>query len=269
MSHHIPLVRGRAGGEPREGRLSRKGGAMGTRTSIWAGTAAFVTALGSLLVAGPDDGGGVEPRRSGVTAKTIAVGLPYVNFEALKSLGVTIDDGSFPDAYNGVIKMINAHGGVNGRKLVLSMAEMNPSVPAEATSSCTQLTEDDQVFIAIAPVFPDCYQVTHNTPVIIGSLPGTIAGFGGARLRPHPAGRELRPAAAGRLQEGRRLQGQEGRHLLRCRLRRPRSEGRAGLAQEVGCARGPDRRGQRAGDRRRCVRPGKSSPSPSASRAPG
>ncbi len=147
---------------------------MRTRTSIWAGTAAFVTALGSLFVAGPTTAGASSPADQGVTAKTIAVGLPYVNFEALKSLGVTIDDGSFPDAYNGVIKMINAQGGVNGRKLVLSMAEMNPSVPAEATSSCTQLTEDDHVFISIAPVFPDCYQVTHNTPVLMGSLPGTI-----------------------------------------------------------------------------------------------
>ena len=54
------------------------------------------------------------------------------------------------------------------------MAEMNPSVPADATSSCTQLTEDDKVFIAIAPVFPDCYQATHDTPVLMGSLPGTL-----------------------------------------------------------------------------------------------
>ena len=49
---------------------------------------------------------------------------------------------------------------------------MNPSVPADATSSCTQLTEDDHVFVAIAPVFPDCYQQTHDTPVLVGSLPG-------------------------------------------------------------------------------------------------
>ncbi len=148
---------------------------MGTRTSIWAGTAAFVTALGSLLVAGPTTAGAASsPADQGVTATTIAVGLPYVNFEALKSLGVTINDGSFPDAYNGVIGMINKAGGVNGRKLVLSMAEMNPSVPAEATSSCTQLTEDDHVFVAIAPVFPDCYQQTHLTPVLMGSLPGAL-----------------------------------------------------------------------------------------------
>src|SRR5580698_10903600 len=134
MSHINQSVGGRAGREPREGR-SRKGGAMGTRTSIWAGAAALVTVLGSTLAVSPA-AGAASPADQGVTAKTIAVGLPYVNFEALKSLGVTINDGSFPDAYNGVIGMINKAGGVNGRKLVLSMAEMNPSVPAEATSSC-------------------------------------------------------------------------------------------------------------------------------------
>ena len=147
---------------------------MSTRTTIWAGAAALVTALGSLVVISPTGAGASSPADQGVTAKTISVGLPYVNFAALRSLGVTIDDGSFPNAYNGVIGMINAHGGVNGRKLVLHTVEMNPSVPAEATSSCTQLTEDDKVFISISPVFPDCYQQTHGTPVIAGSLPGAL-----------------------------------------------------------------------------------------------
>src|ERR1700677_1394965 len=126
MSHHVQSVGGRTRREPREGRLSREGGAMRTRTSIWAAGAALVTMLGSPLAFSPAAGAASSPADQGVTAKTIAVGLPYVNFAALASLGVTINDGSFPDAYNGVIGMINAKGGVNGRKLVLSMAEMNP-----------------------------------------------------------------------------------------------------------------------------------------------
>ena len=98
----------------------------------------------------------------------------YVNFAALKSLGVTINDGSFPDAYNAIVNNINAHGGINGRKIDLHLVEMNPALPAEAASSCAQLTEDDKVFVAISPVFPDCYQQTHDTPVIAGSLPGAL-----------------------------------------------------------------------------------------------
>jgi Periplasmic binding protein len=148
---------------------------MGTRTSIWAGAAALVTMLGSTLIFSPA-AGAASPADQGVTAKTISVGLPYVNFQALKSLGVTINDGNYPDAYQSVVAAINAKGGINGRKLVLHTVEMNPSVPAEATSSCTQLTEDDHVFVAIAPVFPACYQQTHVTSTIAGSLPEPLTG---------------------------------------------------------------------------------------------
>lgn len=147
---------------------------MGTRMSIWAAAAAFVTALGSMLAIGPTAAGAASPADQGVTATTINVGLPYVNFAALQSLGVTINDGSFPDAYNAVIAAVNAHGGINGRKLVLSAVEMNPAITASATSSCTQLTQDDKVFVSISPVFPDCYQQTYDTPVIAGSLPGAL-----------------------------------------------------------------------------------------------
>ena len=38
-----------------------------------------------------------------------------------------------------------------------------PSSPRTTTS-----------LLSIAPVFPDCYQTTHDTPVIAGSLPGTL-----------------------------------------------------------------------------------------------
>jgi hypothetical protein len=148
---------------------------MGTRTSIWAGAAALVTMLGSTLVFSPAAGAS-SPADQGVTATTISVGLPYVNFQALKSLGVTINDGNYPDAYQSVIDGINKQGGINGRKLVLHTVEMNPSVPAEATSSCTQLTEDDHVFVAISPVFPACYQQTHDTSTIAGSLPEPLTG---------------------------------------------------------------------------------------------
>ena len=73
-----------------------------------------------------------------------------------------------------MVKSINANGGIDGRKLKLAMVEMNPSLPADAASSCAQLTEDDHVFVSISPVFPDCYQQTYDTPVIAGSLPGSL-----------------------------------------------------------------------------------------------
>ena len=221
MSHNIQSVGGRAGREPRQGRLSRKGGAMGTRTSIWAAGAALATLLGSRLIFSPAAGAASSPADQGVTAKTIAVGLPYVDFAALKSLGVTINDGRFPDAYNGVIGMINAQGGINGRKLVLSMAEMNPSVPADATSSCTQLTEDDHVFVAIAPGLPGLLPADPRHARPRGIAAGHVAGLGAARLLPRPAGRGLDPLQLAAFKKAGDFKGKKVAHLLRRRLRRP------------------------------------------------
>ncbi len=137
--------------------------------------AALVTALGTLLVTSPAPAGAASsPADQGVTATTIQGGNPYVNFTALKSLGVNIDEGSFPDAYNAIAAYMNAHGGFAGRKLVMHYAEMNPAVPTDATASCSKLTEDEHIFVAFAPVFPDCYQTTHDTLVEGGSLPGAV-----------------------------------------------------------------------------------------------
>jgi hypothetical protein len=147
---------------------------MGIKRALPA-AAALVTVLGTLLVTGPAPAGAAtSPADQGVTATTIQAGNPYVNFTALKSVGVNINEGSFPDAYNAIAAYMNAHGGFDGRKLVMNYAEMNPAVAADATSSCTTLTEDDHSFVVFAPVFPACYQTTHDTLVEGGSLPGTV-----------------------------------------------------------------------------------------------
>lgn len=128
--------------------------------------------LGMTLAAPP--AGASSPADQGVTVKTISVGIPYVNFTALRSLGVTINEGSFPDAYGALIANMNDHGGVDGRKLIAHFVEMNPAVTSDSVSSCSTLTEDDHIFVAMSPVYPDCYQQDHDTLVIAGSLPGTL-----------------------------------------------------------------------------------------------
>jgi hypothetical protein len=158
-------------GEPRNG--SSRPSAIGIRTAL-SSAAALVTAVGAMLTASPTPAGASSPANQGVTSKTISVGIPYVNFIALKSLGVNINEGSFPDAYGAIIANMNAHGGVDGRKLVPHYFEFDPAVPANVTLSCAQLTEDDKIFISLSPVYPDCYQQDHDTPVIEGSLPGTL-----------------------------------------------------------------------------------------------
>jgi hypothetical protein len=69
---------------------------------------------------------------------------------------------------------MNAHGGVDGRRLVPYFVEENPAVPSSATAACTQLTEDDKAFIVLAPVYPDCFQQTYDTPTISGTLPSSV-----------------------------------------------------------------------------------------------
>ena len=81
---------------------------------------------------------------------------------------------AFLDVYTAIADNINAHGGINGRKIKMQMVEMNPALPADAASWWVQLTEDDHVFVSISPVFPDCYEQTYDTPVIAGSLPGAL-----------------------------------------------------------------------------------------------
>jgi hypothetical protein len=118
----------------------------------------------------------------GVTATTIRVGIPYVDVAAVKAVGVSIDWGSVPDAFNAIISNMNAHGGINGRRIVPYIVAVNPTGTAPAATACTQLTEDDSVFVAIAPLMPDCY-LQHGVPVIGAILqgassPGVAQNFG-------------------------------------------------------------------------------------------
>jgi hypothetical protein len=51
---------------------------------------------------------------------------------------------------------------------VAYLVAVNPLTPAPAATSCTQLTQDDKIFVAIAPLMPDCY-LAANVPTINGS----------------------------------------------------------------------------------------------------
>jgi hypothetical protein len=103
----------------------------------------------------------------GVTATTIRVGVPYIDVGApvLRTLGVDINYGSFPDAFNALIHNVNAHGGINGRKIVPYIVAVAPVGTAPAATACTQLTEDDAVFAVLAPLQTTCY-LEHNVAVV-------------------------------------------------------------------------------------------------------
>ncbi len=108
----------------------------------------------------------------GVTATTIRIGIPYVDVDAavLRADGLNMNWGSVPNAFNAVIDHINAHGGINGRKIVPYIVAVNPVGTAPAATACTQLTEDDTVFAVITPLEATCY-LQHNTPVVASIYP--------------------------------------------------------------------------------------------------
>jgi hypothetical protein len=104
----------------------------------------------------------------GVTATTIRIGIPYIDFSAIRKFGITLDQGNFPDAYNAIIADLNAHGGVDGRKLVPYLLAVSPVGTAPAATACTQLDADDKIFAAIGPFEPSCF-LQQGVPTIAGS----------------------------------------------------------------------------------------------------
>src|SRR5215475_15765160 len=85
---------------------------------------------------------------TGVTDKTIKIGVALVDFECIAPYIQTtrIDEYKVYDAF---IADINAKGGVAGRKLVPVYHTFCPIVPAPALALCTQFTEDDRVFAVL------------------------------------------------------------------------------------------------------------------------
>ena len=110
----------------------------------------------------------------GVTKTSIAVGIPYVDLAAVdKQFGLHIDQGSYQDAYNALFASVNAHGGINGRRLVPVFAAVNPTGTAAAAVACTKLTDDTPVFVALGPLSPECY-LEHGIPTMNSTVTGTL-----------------------------------------------------------------------------------------------
>ncbi len=139
--------------------------------AIGLSTLALVTStVISALPASAASGGSGDATGQGVTATTIRVGVPYVDLAAVRQYGVTLDHGNYPDAYNALIAHINAQGGIDGRKLVPFLVAVNPVGTAAAATACTQLAQDDKVFVAFAPQQPDCYLTQYGVPTINGTF---------------------------------------------------------------------------------------------------
>jgi branched-chain amino acid transport system substrate-binding protein len=144
------------------------------KTRIIAGLAAAVA--GMMVV--PTVAAGA-PTSRGVTTKSISIGVPYVNLKApdLIKLGLNLNNGNYEDAYKALVANINAQGGVNGRKIKAYLVPVDPIGTAPTQTACSQLTEDDQVFIALGPVEPDCF-LEANVPTIQAAFTGSLPSKG-------------------------------------------------------------------------------------------
>ena len=133
-------------------------------------TSALILAAFAVVGGGGDASGAADAPTQGVTATSIRVGIPYVDLASVRKFGITLDQGSFPDAYNAIISNLNANGGIDGRHVVPYLVAVNPVGTGPAITACTQLSEDDSVFVAITPQQADCFLQQHHVPTISGAF---------------------------------------------------------------------------------------------------
>jgi hypothetical protein len=108
----------------------------------------------------------------GVTASTIKIGLSYPDLAALAKAGyINIDNGDYPSIAKALVDDINAHGGVDGRKLELFLGKYSVIGNTDQLAACTKLTQDDQVFMILGGFIGDnnlCAIQQYSTPEIFG-----------------------------------------------------------------------------------------------------
>ena len=141
------------------------------RKAITAMAVALVSMTGLIQLVAVGAAGAAQDGQ-GVTPTGIKVGITYPDVAAIASI-INVDPGNYQVAYTTLINQINAHGGINGRKIIPVFAPVDPLGTSGAATACTQLTEDDNVF-AVLGFFQSadvaCYLNEHDTPIIGASL---------------------------------------------------------------------------------------------------
>jgi hypothetical protein len=109
----------------------------------------------------------------GVTDDTIKIGVTFVDTESLKKVGLNFNLGDYKAVYQALVDDINAKGGINGRKLALVFAPIDPTTTAAADASCVKLTEDEDVFLITGFFLNDavvCPLDVHKTAIVGGGM---------------------------------------------------------------------------------------------------
>jgi hypothetical protein len=116
---------------------------------------------------------------TGVTAKTVKVGIALVDFSCIEQFVNQIRVNQ-DQIYQEFINYFNAHGGIAGRSIVPDYQSFCPIQNAQALALCTKFTEDDHVFTVIGN-FVDfsgdaqtCLAKNHDTVLLTFQLSQAI-----------------------------------------------------------------------------------------------
>ena len=159
--------------------------------------ALLLSAVAIMGVAGPASAAASAPTQ-GVTATTIRVGIPYVDLAAVRQFGITLDQGSFPDAYNAIIANLNAQGGINGRKLVPYLVGGEPGGNGTGHHRLHPVVRGRQRLRRHQPSTVRLLPAAAPRPHDFWNLPGLAVHERDTQLHPAAASGRVRPGAAGR-----------------------------------------------------------------------
>jgi hypothetical protein len=107
----------------------------------------------------------------GVSATTIKVGVVAVDLESVRAF-VDLDHGSYEAAYRALIDVVNADGGINGRRIEMTFGDYLPIGTEAMDTVCARLTQDEEVFVVLGSLLNDgplCYTALNDT-ALIGSI---------------------------------------------------------------------------------------------------
>jgi ABC-type branched-subunit amino acid transport system substrate-binding protein len=135
--------------------------------------AALVVALAVVATGVTTAGASVRAASAtGVDRTSVKIALLDGDIKQLVDLGFAVPLGDVAAQAKALVDDVNAHGGVNGRKLVLVHHESSILDSASGQAACIAATEDDKVFAVISPnsvngsVAP-CVAQQHHTPMIM------------------------------------------------------------------------------------------------------
>jgi len=147
---------------------------MRIRNLAIASIAVVALLAGACKSSGTESSNGSQPMSTelgtGVTADTIKIGFAYIDVTALKDIMPTLNQGNYETAFQAYVDGVNDAGGINGRKVEVVYAPINPVKSDSPLAACTKLTEDEKVFAVVAPnAYPaalQCILKDHATPVV-------------------------------------------------------------------------------------------------------